>query len=186
MKRKVCEQLVAWKNAGIPLIPISVNISSNRLLQEAFSNDICELLQEFNLEGEWLEIEITENSIMRNEEIVQKTLEHLKMLGVKVYIDDFGTGYSSFNYLKEFKIDGVKIDRSFIQDISDKPENASITSAMIKMAQYLKLDVIAEGVERKGELDFLLEEGCHYIQGFYYGKPCPIEEFEQKFLIMKC
>lgn len=182
MKIRVCEQLVAWRNAGVPLVPISVNISSKRFLQQGFAEEISELLERYELEGKWLEIEITENSIMLNEENVQKTLLDLKEMGVKIYIDDFGTGYSSFNYLKIFKIDGVKIDQSFIRDISHKPENATITSAMIKMAQLLKLEVIAEGVETKEELDFLLGENCRYIQGFYFGKPCPIEEFENSFL----
>lgn len=182
MKKRVCEQLVAWRDAGLPLIPISVNISSKRFLQHGFAEDIRKLLEQFELEGKWLEIEITENSIMRNEEIVQKTLKDLKEMGVKIYIDDFGTGYSSFNYLKTFEIDGVKIDRSFIQNISSDSENASITSAMIKMAQHLKLEVVAEGVETKEELNYLLGENCRYIQGFYFGKPCPIEEFENTFL----
>ncbi|MFS0877456.1 EAL domain-containing protein [Solibacillus isronensis] len=182
MKKRVCEQLVAWRNAGLPLVPISVNISSKRFLQQGFAEEISELLERYELEGKWLEIEITENSIMLNEENVQKTLLDLKEMGVKIYIDDFGTGYSSFNYLKIFKIDGVKIDQSFIRDISHKPENATITSAMIKMAQLLKLEVIAEGVETKEELDFLLGENCRYIQGYYFGKPCPIEEFEDSFL----
>ncbi len=182
MKKRVCEQLVAWRNAGLPLVPISVNISSKRFLQQGFAEEISELLERYELEGKWLEIEITENSIMLNEENVQKTLLDLKEMGVKIYIDDFGTGYSLFNYLKIFKIDGVKIDQSFIRDISHKPENATITSAMIKMAQLLKLEVIAEGVETKEELDFLLGENCRYIQGYYFGKPCPIEEFEDSFL----
>ncbi|MGE7981545.1 EAL domain-containing protein [Solibacillus sp. NPDC093137] len=182
MKKRVCEQLVAWRNAGLPLVPISVNISSKRFLQQGFAEEISELLEQYKLEGKWLEIEITENSIMLNEENVQKTLLDLKEMGVKIYIDDFGTGYSSFNYLKIFKIDGVKIDQSFIRDISYNPENATITSAMIKMAQLLKLEVIAEGVETKEELDFLLGENCRYIQGFYFGKPCPIEEFENSFI----
>ncbi|HWL13344.1 MAG TPA: EAL domain-containing protein, partial [Ureibacillus sp.] len=185
MKRKVCEQLVEWREAGIPLIPISVNISSQRFLQKGFSKEIRELLNEFQLEGKWLEIEITENSIMRNEENVLLTIRELKDLGVKIYIDDFGTGYSSFNYLKTFNLDGVKIDRSFIQNISSESENAGITTAMIKMAKYLKLEVIAEGVETKEELDYLLEQNCHYIQGFYFGRPCPPEEFEQRFLRCK-
>ncbi|MCM3721137.1 EAL domain-containing protein [Solibacillus isronensis] len=182
MKKRVSEQLVAWRNAGLPLVPISVNISSKRFLQQGFAEEISELLEQYELEGKWLEIEITENSIMLNEENVQKTLLDLKEMGVKIYIDDFGTGYSSFNYLKIFKIDGVKIDQSFIRDISHNPENATITSAMIKMAQLLKLEVIAEGVETKEELDFLLGENCRYIQGFYFGKPCPIEEFENSFI----
>ena len=182
IKKKVCEQLVAWRSAGFSLIPISVNISSKRFLQHGFAEEIHKLLMQFELEGEWLEIEITENSIMRNEEIVQKTLKDLKEMGVKIYIDDFGTGYSSFNYLKTFELYGIKIDQSFIRNISNNPENATITSAMIKMAQLLGLEVIAEGVETKEELDYLLSENCRYIQGFYFGKPCPIKEFENTYL----
>ena len=182
VSRKVCEKLVEWREAGIQLVPISVNISSQRFLQKDFSNEIRDLLKEFQIEGKWLEIEITENSIMKNEENVFKTLHELKDLGVKIFIDDFGTGYSSFNYLKTFNLDGVKIDRSFIQNISSESENASITTAMIKVAQHLKLEVIAEGVETKEELDYLLEQNCHYIQGFYFGRPCATEEFEKKFL----
>lgn len=182
MKKRVCEQLVEWRKRGLPLIPISVNISSKRFLQQEFAQDIRKLLKRFDLEGEWLEIEITENSIMRNEEMVQKTLQDLKEMGVKIFIDDFGTGYSSFNYLKTFKLDGVKIDQTFIRNISDNPENASITSAMIKVAQHLKLEVIAEGVETEEEVNFLLGENCRYVQGYYFGKPCPIEEFEKNYL----
>ena len=182
IKKKVCEQLVEWRSAGFSLIPISVNISSKRFLQHGFAEEIHQLLEQFELEGEWLEIEITENSIMRNEEIVQKTLKDLKEMGVKIYIDDFGTGYSSFNYLKTFELYGIKIDQSFIRNISNNPENATITSAMIKMAQLLGLEVIAEGVETKEELDYLLSENCRYIQGFYFGKPCPIKEFENTYL----
>jgi len=182
IKKKVCEQLVEWRSAGFSLIPISVNISSKRFLQHGFAEEIHQLLEQFELEGEWLEIEITENSIMRNEEIVQKTLKDLKEMGVKIYIDDFGTGYSSFNYLKTFELYGIKIDQSFIRNISNNPENATITSAMIKIAQLLGLEVIAEGVETKEELDYLLSENCRYIQGFYFGKPCPIKEFENTYL----
>lgn len=182
MKKRVCEQLVTWREAGLPIVPISVNISSQRFLQKNFAMDIRELLEEYNLEGKYLEIEITENSIMKNEETVTKTLRELKELGVKIFIDDFGTGYSSFNYLKTFQIDGVKIDRSFIQNISSESENASITTAMIKMAQHLKLDVIAEGVETEGELNYLLEQNCNEMQGFFFGRPCPIDEFECNFL----
>ena len=101
-----------------------------------------------------------------------------------MYIDDFGTGYSSFHYLKTFKLDGIKIDRSFIQNISRQSENAGITTAMIQMAQHLRMDVIAEGVETEEELSFLLDQNCHHIQGFYFGKPCSIDDFEQKIMLI--
>lgn len=182
MKKRVCEQLVAWREAGLPLLPISVNISSQRFLQKEFADDVRKLLEEYQLEGKWLEFEITENSLMRHEEYILQTLRDLKDMGIKMYIDDFGTGYSSFNYLKMFKLDGIKIDRTFVQNISNQSENAGIMIAMIQMAHYLKMEVIAEGVETEKELSFLLEQNCHNVQGFYFGKPCPIEEFEEKFM----
>jgi diguanylate cyclase (GGDEF)-like protein/PAS domain S-box-containing protein len=181
MKNRVCEQLVAWQEAGIPLVPISVNISSQRFLQKNFSNEVLKLLDHYQIEGKWLEFEITENSLMRNEEYIIQTLNELKDLGIKIYIDDFGTGYSSFNYLKSFKLDGIKIDRSFIRNISSESENAPITTAMIKMAQHLKLEVVAEGVETVEELLFLQEQNCHQVQGFLFSKPSSMEEFEQKY-----
>ncbi|CAG9610410.1 bifunctional diguanylate cyclase/phosphodiesterase [Pseudoneobacillus rhizosphaerae] len=181
MKKRVCEQLVAWQEAGIRLVPISVNISSQRFLEKSFSNQVRELLDYYQIEGKWLEFEITENSLMRNEEYIIQTLNELKDLGIKIYIDDFGTGYSSFNYLKSFRLNGIKIDRSFIRNISGESENAPITTAMIKMAQHLKLEVVAEGVETVEELLFLQEQNCHQIQGFLFGKPCSIDEFEHKF-----
>lgn len=183
MKRRVCEQLAVWREAGIPLIPISINISSQRFLQKDFASDVRQLLEEFQLDGKWIEFEITENSLMKNEEYIIQTINELKELGIKIFIDDFGTGYSSFNYLKLFKLDGIKIDRSFIRNISCQSENAGITIAMIKMAQHLKMDVIAEGVETEDELLFLLEQNCHQIQGFLFGKPCSSQKFEQRFLL---
>jgi diguanylate cyclase (GGDEF)-like protein/PAS domain S-box-containing protein len=181
MKKRVCEQLVAWQEAGIRLVPISVNISSQRFLEKSFSNEVRELLDYYQIEGKWIEFEITENSLMRNEEYIIQTLNELKDLGIKIYIDDFGTGYSSFNYLKSFRLNGIKIDRSFIRNISGESENAPITTAMIKMAQHLKLEVVAEGVETVEELSFLQEQNCNQIQGFLFGKPCSIDEFEHKF-----
>lgn len=179
MKKTVCEQFIKWREIGIPLIPISINISAQRFLQRDFACHFRSLLEEYSLEGNLFEIEITENSLMKNEEYVKKTIADLKELGIKIYIDDFGTGYSSFAYLKEFKLDGIKIDQSFIRDISHESENASITSAMIQMAQLLHMDVVAEGVETVDELAFLQDHQCHHVQGYLFEKPVPIEEFER-------
>lgn len=178
MKKRVCEQLVKWREAGIPLVPISINVSPQRFLQSDFANCVRQILEKYDLNGSLLEIEITENSLMRTEEYVGQTIEELKELGVKIYIDDFGTGYSSFAYLKSFKLDGIKIDRSFIKDISSESENASITSAMINLAKHLKMDVIAEGVETVEELNFLKEHNCHHVQGYLFAKPGRAEEFQ--------
>jgi diguanylate cyclase (GGDEF)-like protein/PAS domain S-box-containing protein len=180
VKEKVCQQLVAWKLADVPIVPISINISPQRFLQNDFVENVRSLLEKYQLDGNLLQIEITENSLMKNEHAVIQTINGLKELGIKIYIDDFGTGYSSFAYLKSFKLDGVKIDRSFIQNISTESENAGITTAMIKMAQHLKMEVIAEGVETLDELLFLRDQNCHQIQGFLFSKPCPHEEFEKR------
>jgi EAL domain-containing protein (putative c-di-GMP-specific phosphodiesterase class I) len=177
MKKTVSELLVKWRKSGIPLIPISINISAQRFLQRDFSSHFRELLEEYGLEGNLFEIEITENSLMRNEEYVKKTIAELKERGIKIYIDHFGTGYSSFAYLKTFKLDGIKIDQSFIRDISHESDNASITAAMIQMAQLLHMDVVAEGVETEAELTTLKELQCQHVQGFYFSKPVLTEEF---------
>ncbi len=179
MKKTVCEHLVKWREQGMPLVPISINISAQRFLQRDFASNFRTVLEEYDLEGSLFEIEITENSLMKNEGYVKNTIEELKELGIKIYIDDFGTGYSSFSYLKEFKLDGIKIDQSFIRDISNESENASITSAMIQMAHLLQMDVVAEGVETADELAFLQNHHCQHVQGYLFGKPMPSEEFER-------
>nr|WP_277620313.1 EAL domain-containing protein [Mesobacillus campisalis] len=125
-------------------------------------------------------MESTENSLMKNEEHVKQTIGELKKMGIKIFIDDFGTGYSSFSYLNTYKLDGLKIDKSFIRNISAQSENASITSAMIKMAQLLNMEIIAEGVETLEELEFLREHGCHHVQGYFFGKPVCAGEFEKR------
>ncbi|WP_462413374.1 sensor domain-containing protein [Neobacillus sp. Marseille-QA0830] len=176
--RKVCEQLVTWKHSGVSVVPISINISPQHFIQKDFAVDFKKVLNEFNLDGSLLEIEITENSLMKNEADVIKTIHELKQLGIKIYIDDFGTGYSSFSYLKSFKLDGFKIDRSFIHNISCQSENAGITAAMIQLAHLLKTDVIAEGVETLEELKFLREQNCRQIQGYLFARPSSVAEFE--------
>jgi diguanylate cyclase (GGDEF)-like protein/PAS domain S-box-containing protein len=186
VKKTVCEQLVKWRKSGISLVPISINISAQRFLQRDFSSHFGKLLEEYGLDGSLFEIEITENSLMRNEEYVKKTIAELKELGAKIYIDDFGTGYSSFSYLKTFKLDGIKIDQSFIRNISHDSDNESITAAMIQMAQLLHMDVVAEGVETEAELTILGELQCQHVQGFYFSKPVPTEEFVRMLVKGSC
>jgi diguanylate cyclase (GGDEF)-like protein/PAS domain S-box-containing protein len=180
VKKSVCEQLVKWRSAGLPLVPVSINISAQRFLQRDFAQSFRELSAQYELDGRLLEIEITENSLMKNEEYVKQTIGELKEMGIKIFIDDFGTGYSSFSYLNTYKLDGLKIDQSFIRNISAQSENASITSAMIKMAQLLNMEIIAEGVETREELEFLREHGCHHVQGYFFGKPVSAGEFEKR------
>ncbi|WP_251550531.1 sensor domain-containing protein [Neobacillus muris] len=178
MKRTVCEQLVSWKNAGVPVVPISINISPQHFIQSDFANVFKQMLNEYQLDGDLLEIEITENSLMKNEANIIQTIHELKGMGIKIYIDDFGTGYSSFSYLKSFRLDGIKIDRSFIHNISCHSENAGITAAMIQLAHLLKTDVIAEGVETFEELKFLRDQNCRQVQGYLFAKPSSVPKFE--------
>ena len=116
---------------------------------------------------------------MKNEDLVIETLDELRKMGVRISIDDFGTGYSSFSYLKTYKLDGIKIDRSFISNLSTESENAAITSAMIQMAHHLNINVVAEGVETKEELEFLLGQNCDEIQGFLFSPALPAAEFKR-------
>lgn len=182
VKGKVCEQLIKWKKAGVPVVPISINISPQSFLQKDFAENFRRILAQYGVEGNMLEIEITENSLMKNEDMVIDTINELKKMGIKIFIDDFGTGYSSFSYFKTFKIDGIKIDRSFIRNISCQSENAGITAAMIQLAQLLNMNVVAEGVETEEELLFLHHQKCSQVQGFLFSKPLQIGEFEELLL----
>jgi EAL domain-containing protein (putative c-di-GMP-specific phosphodiesterase class I) len=119
---------------------------------------------------------------MQNEDDVIQTITELKELGIKIYIDDFGTGYSSFSYLKSFHLGGIKIDGSFVRNISGKSDNAGITSAMINLTHLLKMDVVAEGVETMEELQFLHEHNCIQVQGYLFGKPVGIQNLRSCFL----
>lgn len=176
--RKVCAQLVSWRKAGIPLIPISINISAQQFSQLDFIHEVQDMLNYDHLEGNLLIFEISETSLIKNETTIFEALRELRKLGVKIHIDHFGTGYSSLSYLTSFQLDGIKIDRSFIQDINRKSENATITTALINISQNLDINVIAEGVEKEEDRQFLQKQNCPQIQGFLLGKPCSVEEFE--------
>lgn len=176
--RKVCGQLVLWRKAGFPLIPISINISAQQFSQPDFIHEVQDLLYYDNLDGSLLIFEISETSLIKNEGTIIETLKELRKMGVKIHIDHFGTGYSSLSYLNSFQLDGIKIDRSFIQNISWKAENAAITNALIGISQNLGINVIAEGVETEEDRQFIQKQNCPQIQGFLLGKPCSVEEFE--------
>ena len=181
--RKVCGQLAIWRKRGIPLIPVSINISAQQLSQEDFIHEVREVLSYYQLEGRLLTFEISETSLMKNEGVILETFKELQQLGIHIYIDHFGTGHSSLSYLTSFQLDGIKIDRSFIHDITKNPENAVITTALIHICRNLKIHVIAEGVETDEEWQYLKNLKCDQLQGFLFGKPCSVEEFEQ--ILMK-
>jgi len=171
-------QMREWYEAGLNPGRLSLNLSVKQLQQEDFIDIVKKLLNETGCKAEWIELEITESHIMHNVIEAIDTLNSIKALGVSIAIDDFGTGYSSLSYLKKLPVDKLKIDRSFIMDIPDNKEDAAITNAIIDIAKNLNLEVIAEGVETKGQKEYLLQSGCHLIQGYLYYKPIPAKEME--------
>jgi EAL domain-containing protein (putative c-di-GMP-specific phosphodiesterase class I)/DNA-binding NarL/FixJ family response regulator len=173
--RTACEQTIAWQREGTPVVPVAVNISAVQLRQPGFANFVCRVLAETGMQPQQLALEITESSLMENMQQHVAELQSLRAAGVGIEMDDFGTGYSSLSYLKQLPLDTVKIDRSFISHIESNPVDAAIVSAVFAMAQSLKLRVVAEGVETRGQLQLLGRYGCAYAQGYYFSKPLPAE-----------
>ncbi|HEV8367342.1 MAG TPA: EAL domain-containing protein [Pyrinomonadaceae bacterium] len=177
--REACFQNKAWQEAGLAPVRLAVNFSARQFQQPTFIPDVEEILKETNLDPNWLELEITESSIMKDpEQAIEKLLE-LKMMGIKVAIDDFGTGYSSLNYLKRFPIDTLKIDRSFVSDLCKDPHDTAIVKAIITLGHALDLTVLAEGVETRDQLESLIELDCDVVQGFLFSKALSREDFEE-------
>jgi len=175
--REACRQNRVWQNAGFAPLQVSVNVSARQLRDNDFADKVERVLRETGLAPALLELEITESAIMSiSDDIVLKLLR-LKQLGVSISIDDFGTGYSSLSYLKHLPVDKIKIDRSFVMDIVSDPDDAAIVEAIISIAHALDLCVIAEGVESKGPLDFLVSRKCTEFQGYYFSKPLGSELF---------
>jgi diguanylate cyclase (GGDEF)-like protein len=172
----VCRQLSEWRRAGVKAVPVAINLSARQFLAPDLGPAIRGALEEHALDPELLEIEITESSIMADTEEAIRTLEYLQLLGVKTAIDDFGTGYSSLGYLKRFPLRALKIDRTFVRDITTDADDATITQAVISMAHSLNLKVIAEGVESSAQLAFLMRYGCDEVQGYLFSRPVPPEE----------
>ncbi|MDR6479998.1 EAL domain-containing protein [Paraburkholderia terricola] len=169
--REACRQNKAWQDEGLPPARVSVNLSARVFQQRDIAKLVMQVLAETGLEPRYLELELTESTIMRNAEEAVSMLNELHALGIGLAIDDFGTGYSSLSYLKRFPVDRLKIDRSFVSDIGISGDDETITSAIIALAHSLKLQVIAEGVETSAQLDFLKERACDEMQGFYFAKP---------------
>ena len=171
--REACRVNSAWQKAGLRAIPISVNISAIQIERDDLVDSVVRVLEETGLAPHFLELEITESALMTDVQQSIDTLQRLRELGVKCAIDDFGTGYSSLAHLKRFAVDTLKIDRSFIRDISTDRHNAGIVQAVISLAHTLGLTVVAEGVETADEYRHLGARGCDQIQGYYTGRPMP-------------
>ena len=169
--REACRQNKGWQDEGLPPTRVSVNLSARVFQQRDIATLVMQVLAETGLEPKYLELELTESTIMRNAEEAVSMLNELHALGIGLAIDDFGTGYSSLSYLKRFPVDRLKIDRSFVSDIGVSGDDETITSAIIALAHSLKLQVIAEGVETSAQLDFLRERACDEMQGYYFARP---------------
>ncbi len=181
--RTACLQCKAWQAAGfgslpisVNILPVSVNISKLQFEKQNLVETVARVLREADLSPESLELEITESMVMQNPERAIAMLHELKAKGIRTSIDDFGTGYSSLDYLRKIPLDSLKVDRSFIMNVTTSPDDAAITSAIIAMARALKLKVVAEGVETEEQLVFLRERGCDEAQGYLFSKPVPAEQ----------
>ena len=179
--REAAKQCVIWQTTKETSIPISVNLSTRQFLQPTLVSNIEKIIEETGINPKLLELEITESMSMDIERSLDILLD-LKKLGVQISVDDFGTGYSSLNYLRQLPIDRVKIDKSFINDMTVDENDEAIVATIINMGHNLKLSVIAEGVETEEQLKYLQKYDCDEIQGYYYSKPIPAEDFEKKFI----
>jgi diguanylate cyclase (GGDEF)-like protein/PAS domain S-box-containing protein len=177
--RQACQQARAWQLQGLAQIRVSVNLSVHQLRQGNLVSLVRQVLDETGLASHFLELELTESQLLDNVESVITTFQQLRDMGVKLAIDDFGTGYSSLSYLKRFPVDYVKIDQTFIRDLTPGSEDAAITRAIIAMAHSLELKVVAEGVETQSQMDFLKSQRCDEIQGYLISKPVPAEQFAE-------
>lgn len=179
--QKACQQNSRWQLKGYPPIRMAINLSPKQFKRPNIAKTIFNKIVFADLSPRYIELEITESALMEDVNKSNEILKELKKWGIQISIDDFGTGYSSLSYLKKFPIDTLKIDQSFVRDILDDKDDAAIVSAIIAMASSLRLNVIAEGVETREQLNFLAAEGCNQVQGYFLGRPIPAREFEATF-----
>jgi len=177
--RTACAQNKAWQDAGFPPVAVAVNLSARQLRQANIAGIVRKILHETGLAPRYLEIELTESMVMQHVDRATEILNELKRMGTRLSLDDFGTGYSSLSYLKRFPFDTLKVDQSFVRDITSDPDSAAIAKTVIAMAHSLHMKVIAEGVETEGQLNYLRAHACDEIQGYYFSRPVPAAEFGQ-------
>ena len=177
--REACKQARAWVDAGLPLATMAVNISAMEFRDEHFLEGVFAILKDTGLDPRFLELELTESVLMKHAESAESILKTLRARGVQVAVDDFGTGYSSLSYLRKFPIDALKIDQSFVRQITTAPDETTIVTAMISMGRSLKLRVVAEGVETQEELAFLQAHQCDEAQGYYFSRPVLAHQFAE-------
>jgi len=178
--RTACTQAQKWQDDGLPPVPVAVNVSAVQFRQQGFRELIRSVLHDTRLDPKYLELELTESLLLTNADVMFAILRELREMGVKLAIDDFGTGYSSLSYLRQFQVNRLKIDRSFVQDVAVNPDDAAIAKAIIKMAKALNLEVLAEGVETEAQLSFLRAQHCYHAQGYYFSKPVAVDQVAEQ------
>ncbi|TDR73924.1 EAL domain-containing protein [Paludibacterium purpuratum] len=170
-----CRQAVHWQNSGLPPVPVAVNLSAVQWSQPGLADTIRQALTQSGLAPQWLELELTESASMHNPMATLATMKALREMGVMMSIDDFGTGFCNLSYLKRFPVDKLKIDQSFVREITSLPDDLVISQLVVAMGHLLHLSVVAEGVETEGQLTLLAEAGCDIIQGYYFSRPVSAE-----------
>jgi EAL domain-containing protein (putative c-di-GMP-specific phosphodiesterase class I)/ActR/RegA family two-component response regulator len=179
---EACRQIAAWRPLRGGPIPIAVNVASRQFASGDLDTVVADAIAASGIAPAMLELEVTESALMADMERTNATLRTLREMGIRIAIDDFGTGYSSLAYLKHFPIDTLKIDIAFIRDVTTDPGSAAIVRSIISMAHSMKMDVIAEGVETAEQLAYLRRNHCDHLQGFYFSRPLPAQQFEQLLL----
>ena len=174
--RTACAQNMEWQRQGLPVITMAVNLSPRQFLDESLLRDLDDVLRETGMPPHLLQLEITESMVMQNVERGIRVLDAIQSRGVRLAIDDFGTGYSSMSLMKQFPIDTIKIDRSFVRDLAENEEDRAIATAIIAMGKALGLTVVAEGVETSEQDAFLRRRACDELQGYLFSKPVPADE----------
>jgi diguanylate cyclase (GGDEF)-like protein/PAS domain S-box-containing protein len=176
---RACAQNKAWQDAGLPAIPVAVNVSAKQCAQHDLEAVVRRALEQSGLPARYLELELTESVSMADPEKSVPMMERMKQIGVQLSIDDFGTGYSNMSYLRRFPVDRLKLDISFVREITTDPGSLAISDAIITMSHSLHLEVVAEGVETEGQLALLASRNCDIIQGYFFSKPLAVPELEQ-------
>jgi len=178
---QACQQIVKWQKTTQSNFFVSVNLSVIQIRDELFLDKITDLIDKYKIPRNFLEFEVTESILLSESTRSIEIINQLKLMGIKLSIDDFGTGYSSFDYIRKLPLDKIKIDKSFIQDIPEDSNSITIVKTILNMANEMNLEVVAEGVETKDQVDFLQQYNCQFFQGFYFSRPKSVKQLEQKF-----
>jgi diguanylate cyclase (GGDEF)-like protein/PAS domain S-box-containing protein len=178
--KTACRQIKNWERQGLGVHRVAVNLSSRQFQNRDLIGLVQETLNETGLKAEQLDLEITESAVMEHPDQAVELLHELRQIGVRIAIDDFGTGYSSLSYLKKFPVTTLKIDQSFVADLTDNSDGAAIVDSIIQMARSLNLEVVAEGVETREQADFFKERGCQEVQGYYFSRPLPPDQLAER------